>query len=616
MSAEADSIEIRLYKRADNLKTARMSIFDPAWQYISNYLWPDVSDINTEKTEGTEDWFQRIYETTGVSATRTCSVGVRNWVTPATEPWLDIVPPYNLPKAAAAPMNARLARLQQPNAPNVDANGMDEATRWCHETATINLQDLQASNFYSVVQTFNRMACTFGTALMFLEKGKTQLFKFEQFKVGTFCIAENDQKIVDTVMRWFKRTTRQIVQAYCQKGSDGKYDLSGLPEKIRKAYEGGKFDQQWSMIHHCMPMEDFKAMGGTVENDMAAEMAFASVYQLEEGKKIVQTGGYEEMPYFCVRWDRWGTENQPWGCSPGFESLPEARQLNFVTQFKDAKVEIDAYPRFLVPDNLTGELQLAAGGDTPVKADDLARGAKPQEWLTQGSNESIKEMTDEKKAMVNKFFFVDIFTALSQLGDKITESTLGAISLLVGEKLDQFTGTFDQYRTELINPLVMRMIGIAWREGKLKEPPASMMVQPGNDPKAKPQLAVPRINIKSRVTLALNEVRNAGMQKTLETIEPLLQNPATSSVIDNFDIDEYVRIMARNNGVPEAALRKLKDMQALRTQRKQMMEKQNALHNAQIAADAAGKLGRAPQALQQKLGEQMGGGGPPQQAAA
>ena len=615
MTVEPDSIEVRLFKRADNLKTERNARFDPSWQYISNYLWPDVSDINTEKTEGTEDWFQRIYETTGVSATRTCSVGVRNWVTPATEPWLDIMPPYNLPKAAEAPMNGRLARLQNPNAPSVDANGMDDATRWCHETGMVGLQELQASNFYSVVQTFNRMACTFGTALMFCEKGKTQLYKFEQFKVGTFCIAENDQKIVDTVMRWFKRTTRQIVQAYCKKGSDGKYDTSNLPEKIRKAWDSGKYDQQWELIHHCMPMEDYKAMGGTVENDgMASQMAFASIYQLTEGKKIVQTGGYEEMPYFCVRWDRWGTENQVWGCSPGFESLPEARQLNFVTQFKDAKVEIDAYPRFLVPDNLTGELQLAAGGDTPVKADDLARGAKPQEWLTQGSNESIKEMTEEKKAMVNKFFFVDIFTALSQLGDKITESTLGAISLLIGEKLDQFTGTFDQYRTELINPLVMRMIGIAWREGKLKEPPTSMMVQPGNDPKAKPQLAVPRINIKSRVTLALNEVRNNGMMKTLEAIEPLLGNPATASVIDNFDLDEYVRILARNNAVPEAALRKLKDMMALRTQRQQMMERQNKLHEAEIASKAAGNLGKAPPKLVDGISQGLQGG-QPQQAA-
>lgn len=600
MSSESDTLELRLFKRADNLKSSRQSIFDPSWQYISQYLWPDVSDINTEKTEGTEDWFQRIYETTGVAATRTCSVGVRNWVTPATEPWLDIAPPDNLPKTAAPPMNARMARLQNPNAPVVDAGGMDDATRWCHKLATKIMEKLQGSNFYSVVQTFNRMACTFGTALMFCEKGKNNTFKFEQFKVGTFCIAENDQKIVDTVMRWFKRTTRQIVQAYCKKDKDGKYDLSNLPEKIRKAYESAKFDQQWGMIHHCLPMADYEALGGKVSKDgVDSEMAFASIYQLEEDKRIVQTGGYEEMPYFCVRWDRWGTENQVWGCSPGFESLPEARQLNFVTQFKDAKVELDAYPRFLIPDNLTGVVQLAAGGETPVRADDMVRGAVPKEWMTQGRNDSIKEMTDEKKAMVNKFFFVDIFTALSQLGDKITQSTLGAISLLVGEKLDQFTGTFDQYRTELINPAVLRWIGILWREGEIEEPPASMMVQPGDDPKARPQLAIPRINIKSRVTLALNQVRNSGMEKSLETIMSLLQNPATASIGDNIDWDEYVRLTFRNNGAPESVLKRLKDMQDFRQKRQEMMAKENALHQAEISAKAAGQLGKAPPQLQQ-----------------
>ena len=210
--AEADSLGMRLFKRADGLRAKRSSVMDPQWQQISQYFWPDVSDINTEKTESTENWFNRIYDTAPVRAGQTCSVGVRNWVTPSTEPWLDLSPPYNLTKQAAASMNPRLNRISKPPSDPVDDQGQDDATRWTAETASQILNWFSESNFYSVIQPYNRSACTFGTALMFMEEGKETTYNFEQFKVGTYCIAENEEKIVDTVFRWFKLTVRQAGQ--------------------------------------------------------------------------------------------------------------------------------------------------------------------------------------------------------------------------------------------------------------------------------------------------------------------------------------------------------------------------------------------------------------------
>jgi len=198
-SLDDNELALKLFKRADKLKSYRNSIFDPRWQEISDYFWPDVSDINTEKTESSTGWFDRLYESTAMRASATCSVGVRNWVTPSTEPWLDLAPPTNLTKNAMArqpdmsqPGSARVQKLLNPQSQPVDENGVDEATRWSADTAQTILQELAASNFYSVVQPFNRSACVFGTALMFMEEGKANLYRFEQFKVGTFVICDND----------------------------------------------------------------------------------------------------------------------------------------------------------------------------------------------------------------------------------------------------------------------------------------------------------------------------------------------------------------------------------------------------------------------------------------
>jgi head-to-tail connecting protein len=601
------SLEFKLWKRAQDLQSKRRAVFDPQWQQISQYFWPDVSDINTEKTENTDSWFDRIYETTGIRAASTCSIGVRNWVTPSTEPWLDLSPPYNLTKGQGASMssNPRVSRISSPNAPKVDENGQDEATRWCSETASQGLNELSGSAFYSVVQPFNRSACTFGTGLMFLEEGKQTLFKFEQYKVGTFCIAENDEKIVDTVIRWFKLTVRQACQKFCERMDDGSYDVENLPKKIQEAYNKQQYDAQFTFLHHVFPNEDFEK--GKIG---PKGMAFASVYQADMDKKIVKEGGYEEMPYFCLRWSRWGTDDQPWGCSPAFEALAEARQLNFVTQYGDAKVEYDVFPPLLYPDNLDGNIQLAAG--SVMTYDHTKPEAVPKPWMPTGQNErSLPEMKAEKRKAMEDAFFIPVFKALGALGDKITQATFGAIAMLQGEMGDQFTGTFDQYRTELINPLVARMIGIMYRAGRLKDPPQSMMVQ-GKDPKAEPELAIPKIAIKSRVTLALRAAKNVGVQKSLEQLEPVLEQ--RQDAWDNIDVDDLVRNVFRDNGSNESVLRPTKAMQMLRAQRAKMQQEQNALHNAEIAATAAGKLGKAPPQFQKAAGDQLSAA-QPQQAA-
>ena len=589
---DSSAKEQALWKRWDKLNAARNAVFDSDYQTISQYFYPSVSDINTEKTESITGWYDRIYDTAPIRAATTCSVGVRNWVTPSTEPWLDLSPPSNLLKQPA--VSSRVKRLQTNSDDN--AAGVDDAQRWCADTSSTCLQELASSSFYSVVQPFNKSACVFGTALMFCEEGKAASLRFEQFKVGTFVIAENDQKIVDTVIRRFKLTVRQAVQKFCPKLEDGKYDTSEMPEKLAKAYASEKFDETFYFLHHVMPNEDYQ------RGKMGADgMAFASIYQAELGRKIVKEGGYEEMPYFCLRWKPWGSDDQPYGTSPGYEVLPEARQLNMVTQFSDALAELKAFPRFLYPDNLDGDIQLAAGGVTTYEAD--KPNAIPREWQTVGEQQEVLAMLERKEQAINKAFFVDIFTMLAQMQDKRMTAT--EVALRNGEKLDQFTGTFDQYRTDFITPLVKRIIGILFRSGKLKDAPPSLMVQPGDDPKADPELAMPKINIKSRVTLALNEVRNVGVQKTVEMLLPLGEQKP--EIMDNFNWDEVARGTARNNGMPEAMLLPIKQMLEVRQQRTKMLMEQRALDQAKTASEAGKNLGKAPQQLQDQVTGQLTG---------
>ena len=588
-----------LYKRAEELRAKRRYIFDVAWQQISQYFLPDLSDINTTKTEGVTGWFDRIYDSAPIRAAATCSIGVRNWVTPATEQWLGLGVPNNLPKLPQQ-NSPRMARLQSMTKPSeeLDEDGRDAATRWCAGEAEDQSNDLAASNFYSVIQPFNRGACVFGTALMFCEEGKDGVpFRFEQFKVGTFAIAENDQKLIDTVFRWFKLTVRQAVQKWCMTDSTSQPDLTKLPKKMAKCYAEGKYDEMFEFMHCVYPNTDYRA--GAIGS---VGMPVSSYYVAIEEKKIIEEGGFEEMPYFCLRWSRWGTDDQPYGCSPGFECLPDARQLNYVIQNWDALVELKAFPRLLYPDNLDGNIQLAAGSVTVYQAD--KPNAKPEEWMTQGSEMSLEEMVNRKQKMIDDAFFVDIFKMFDQLEGK-QQRTAYEIAQRIGEKLDKFTGTFDQYVTELINPLERRMLGIRLRAGRVEQPPPALMIQ--KDPKSPPELALPRVIVNSRVTLAMKATQNAGLQRTLETWAPLL--PLRPDILDSLAVAVAFRRSGLNNGMSARDFTPMDEMKALQAHRAQQQAQEQAMAMAEQGASAAGKLGSAPPALQDKMSSAMGGQG-------
>ena len=321
-------------------------------------------------------------------------------------------------------------------------------------------------------------------------------------------------------------------------------------------------------------------------------MAFASVYLHEDTKKTVSRGGFEEMPYFCLRWSRWGTENQVWGCSPAYEVLSDARSINSYVQNYIALVEQKAFPRVIAPDSVYGEVEQASGGVTVVKAEDMARGVLPKEWMTEGEPKELVELINMTRDDINEAFFVNIFKALSQLKEKITESTYGAIALLQGENLDQFTGTFDQYRTELINPLVRRGIGIAYRAGLLKDPPQSLYVRPGNDPRAEPELVAPKVSIKSRVSLALSQAKVVGTEKTLQMLTPVMAE--RPEIGDNLNWNNITRDVGRGNGMPESDFVPLKVTLQTQAERAKMKKQELALRAAEIAAKSAGALGKAP----------------------
>jgi hypothetical protein len=562
-----DLLAVEQIKRYTDLAAIRSSFFQSTWQDLSDLFMPSQSNINTKKTPGTvSGWGQQIYDTTAIHAAQVLGAGQRNWLTPSNEKWFD----FEVPEF-----------LSDPNR----EDEKDEASSWLANATEIATRELARSNFYAMVNIDYDQIGVFGTGMMFVEEGKRGALNFRQFKPWHLTIEENDEGIVDSVHREFELTTRQAVQ---------QFGLSKVGEKIAKAYgDAGQLSKKWKFLHACFPREDSKRIKGRMDGE---NKAYASVYIAMDDMQCVEVSGYDEMPYLCSRFKSWGADT-PWGYSPAYLTLPEARQLNYVARDRDALSELRVNPRLLYPDNLEGDVDLRPGGVTVF--DGSEPNSIPREWATVGDDKAAEENMQRKADAINSAFYVNMFTMLEQLADK--KMTAYEIAQRLAEKLEQFTPVFDRRVTEFLNPLLNRIFGLLFRQGKFGQPPQSLLV-PVDGGKGS-ALALPVVAITSRISMALKALQNQAIVNTLSVLQPLAQ--IKPEVMDNFDLDEMVRGLARNYGMSPEYLMSTKDMAKVRAARQQAMAAQQAAELAERLGGTVKDLGSAPKGIQDAVVSQF-----------
>lgn len=557
--------ELARYKK---LKSARESVFDSAWQTLSDYFLPNLSDINTEKTEGTSGWSDRIYDTTAIEAARICTTGQSNWATPAAEPWYSWSPPKTL-----------------------NMNEDDDGAIWCGICTEIALDELSRSNYYQISGSQYKSRSVFGTGQMHIEEGRHALLSCSTRKIGTYCLGKNSEDMVDTVYAEFKLTARQAGQEFGEEN---------LGPKVKKALteNGGKgMDTEFTFVHCIRPREELERTPGKLDGE---NKPIASIYIGMDDKFCVKIGGYDEMPDSVTRFDDWGT-GTVWGYSPAYETLPNVRQLNYLVRFMDAQYELRANPRILEPIGLRGQVDLRPGGRTAYDPN-LPGGGKPEEWMTQADIGSTEHSVESKQKAVNRLFYTDVFTMLQQIDRKMTAYE---ISQRVGEKLEQLSPMFGRIITEKTSVDLKRIFGICFRAGKFPKPPRSMYVPDATGRKLR--LAMPEVSYTSRLALALKAMQNKATMDTLSFMSEFAGNTNKPELLDNWDLDAAARTFAINQGMSARFERPMRQVIQLRAARAKQAQQERAMALGEQAATAAGKLGKAPKALQDSVSDQLNG---------
>ena len=555
-----------LIKRYEGLRSERSGIFDPVYQQISQYFFPEKSTINMDKSEGIAGWTDELYDTTAIESKDAFASGMRNYLNPSNVNWHAYDPPEYL-------------------------KNDDEAAVWYGKCTDIHLRLLARSNFYSVKHELDQSLATFGTGLFFCDEARQDSlysapFYFGEYLAGTYVLVENDMRVVDTVFREFELTARQAVQ---------KFGLENVSAKVRKNYESaspGGQDKKAKYLHCVYPRMEDEMTRGRLDPQ---NKPFASYYVCIDDKCIVKESGFDEMPYFAPRFTRWG--KSPYGFSPAFLSLPNVRQVNFMTYFSDALAELKVNPRVIIPSSLVGSVDYRAGGETVVKANDPNQW--PKEWMTAGDSKEAMVSIEKKQEAIKRAFYVQLFNTLGQLTSQQFNPV--QVQAIMSEKIEQFAPVFDRMTAELFNPLLHRTFNLCNRLGYFPTPPASVMRLVRNKTVV---TAPPEVTYSSRIAFALKAIQSQAFINALQVGAQIAQG--RPDVMDNVDLDQGYRTFMLETGVQPDLLIPEKKRDEMRQQRQEQLQQQRGLDAAGTLSKAAGQLGKAPAGIQKAVTDSLG----------
>lgn len=544
MKLKADLADFILSRHADLVSDR--STWDSLWQDIADYCLPRKAEITTKREYPTSNRNDLLFDSTAIYANATLANGQLSYLTPADSRWFVYEPPASM------------------------AN--DKAKQWFQKCSEITQRTMANSNFYSEVHELYFDDGTFGTYAMWCEPGKTSPLNFQSFPCGTFAIAENDEGLVDTLFREMQLTVVQAAEKFGEENLSPK--LQKALQTFRETGKGGGVKHDF--IHAIYPRAPKDRQEGKEDGP---NKPIASVYVEKQSKFVVRVSGFDEQPFFSGRHLKWG--NGPYGWSPAWIALPEARQLNFLAKQLDSLAEVKAFPRLLIPATHEGEVDLRAAGTTYF--DPMMPQAIPREWATAGEYAIGLDRERRKEENINKAFHVDLFRMFAMLDKQMTAREVAERS---SEKLIQFSPTFARKTTELFNPLLRRVFAIHLRAG-LFPPPIPEVIQQ-NPVTGEPEIPEPEIVYTSRVALAIKNLQNLAFMRTLEQIGPMIQ--VKPEILDNFNTDTIARDIHRNDGSPADWLLdedERDDMRAQRAeQQAQMMEQQQMMAQADAAAKA------------------------------
>lgn len=530
----ADDTALDLLKRLDKLK-AKRSTWDTHWQEITERILPRQASITTRDRTAGEKRTDKIYEAQPALALDRFAAAMEAMITPRGSRW-------HLLKASDDRLNQiRSVKLW-----------FDEANRLLFQKR----YDAQANYASQQHETYIGLGALGSGCLWVGEDFKRGGVPFYRSIFLAQCYwAEDEHGFIDVNFRDYKMTARAIARQF-------KDNFNKLPDKIRTAANDNPFDE-FEIVHVAQPRDDRELGRLDVTN-----MAFASIYIAKDGNQIIEAGGEHEFPYMASRYVT--APEEVYGRGPAMIVLPDIKMVNEQAKEQIIATHLKNRPPILTArDGLLRKIHMQPG---KLNRGGITReGKQLVQPMDLGIDLAAGDIGVERRLRtIDDAFLVNLMRVLAEHPNMTATQAL----LLAQERGVVMGPTMGRQQSESVGPMVQRELSILLRNGHLPEMPQELIEAEGEY----------EIEYDSPINRAQRSEEGLAIVRTMEQVLPLV--PVAPDIIDNFDTDEYARLVNEINGAPAKILRDIGERDARRQARAEQQQ-------AAAIAEAAPGVGRA-----------------------
>lgn len=528
----------RLLARKSALWTERSS-WITHWREISEHQQPRAGRfIVTDRNRG-DKRTNKILDNTAVFGARTLAAGLMSGITSPARPWFRLeIKDKDLMESAAV-------------------------KTWLHDVTELLRAIFASSNTYRALHTIYEELGLFGTACSVVLPDFDNVIHHHPLTVGEYALATNHKGEVDTLCREFQMTVAQMVE---------KFGRENCSPTVQDLFAKGAYDTWVDVVHMVEPRR-----GRDLTKRDNKNMPFASIY-LEPGhdaagEKFLSESGFKRFPAISPRWVVTG--NDVYGTSPGMECLGDVKQLQHQQLRKGQAIDYQVNPPLQVPTRYKEATKARLpGGVFYVDSQGQQGGVRSAFDVNLNLQHLGLDIADVRER-IRSAYYADLF--LMMQGDTRSGITATEVAERHEEKLLMLGPVLERLHNELLSPLIDITFDIASEAGVL--------------PAAPPELEGLDLNVEfiSVLAQAQRAVATQGMDRLLGTVGGLAQ--MKPDVLDKIDFDQVVDDLGAAYGVNPKIIVPDDQVAALREQRAQAMQAQQAAAAMPAMIDAAKTAG-------------------------
>lgn len=515
--------------------------WEQTWQDIARFVNPKRVEWSTDTGTTEARRATEVYSSTAIGALDLMCNGLIGYLVSRTTPWIRLKAEDN-------------TLMQYP-----------EVRQYFQDVEEQLYSEFNRSNFYDIMSELFHDAGSTGTACAHVDEDFTrERVNFTARHPKEVYLADDRYGVVDTVLRRYTMTVKQIIEEFSEKQAPGEgnmLDEAWIDENKERLYK------KFNVIHAIYPRKE-----RDTGKDDNLNKRYASVYILEGQQRVLRNSGLDEMCDIVWRWDK--NTDEVYGRSPAWNALADIMRDNRIAKDLMRLGEYTVNPAVQYPGRIEYRLSLMPGGKNPYRdPNELIQPIKLGEYPV-GNDRELRLTEAIKDA-----FFVDFFLGLQEIQKTMT---VPEVMERQSEKATILSAAVGRINSELLDPMIDKTFAVASDAGRMPDVPEILWE---NGARVKIEYIGPLAQVLQR------NFATQGIRRSLENVLPYIQIfPGMTDLINE---DELAKQMMISSGMPEKVIRKDDEVAQIRQARA-------AQQQAMMQQQALESMGRATGGLNQK----------------